>query len=274
MAYPVPMRRETKWYERKALRQILIIPEEVAIVYNVVSNSPAAAAGVKSGDRIVALDGKEIHSWRAILHAATNVPTKPVAFTIERGTNLLEKVITPEKPLEPPDSKTSFGFAGFLVSTNGTNAIAMTHPGVVDQINSSVSQIVGTVRVLLSRKSEVGVQQLGGPVMIVRVYKTLFENENGWRLVLWFSVIMNVNLALLNLLPLPVLDGGHITLALVEAIRRRPVSGRLLNWVQSGFAILLISFMIYIAFFDTGDWIRSGRQDSREEKIPVFAPKN
>jgi regulator of sigma E protease len=88
--------------------------------------------------------------------------------------------------------------------------------------------------------------------------------------VLWFSVILNVNLALLNLLPLPVLDGGHITLALIEVIRRRPVSARIMNAIQSGFAILLIVFMVYIAFFDTGDWIRSARAN-REEHI-IFAP--
>jgi regulator of sigma E protease len=138
---------------------------------------------------------------------------------------------------------------------------------------ASVNQIVGTLRVLVSRKSDVGVQQLGGAVMIINVYKKMFESENGWRLVLWFSVIMNVNLALLNLLPLPVLDGGHITLALIEMARRRPVSGKILNYIQSGFAVALISFMVYIAFFDTGDWVRSARREAREEQIPVFAPK-
>jgi membrane-associated protease RseP (regulator of RpoE activity) len=58
----------------------------------------------------------------------------------------------------------------------------------------------------------------------------------------------------------------------VEVIRRRPVSGRVLNWVQSGFAALLIGFMVYIAFFDTGDWWRSARND-RNDQIPVFLPK-
>ena len=64
--------------------------------------------------------------------------------------------------------------------------------------------------------------------MIVRAYKNFFESENGWRRVLWFSVVLNVNLALLNLLPFPVLDGGHHAV-LIEVVRRRPVSGRLLN---------------------------------------------
>jgi regulator of sigma E protease len=79
-----------------------------------------------------------------------------------------------------------------------------------------------------------------------------------------------VNLALLNLLPLPVLDGGHITLSLIEVIRRRPVSAKLLNTIQSGFAVLIIGFMVYIAFFDTGDWLRSARAD-RDEPV-IFLP--
>ena len=91
---------------------------------------------------------------------------------------------------------------------------------------------------------------------------------------LWFSVILNVNLALLNLLPLPVLDGGHIMLSLIEAIRRRPVSARILNKIQTGFAALLIAFMLYIAFFDTGDWLRSARADRDVRRWCFAAAKN
>lgn len=106
--------------------------------------------------------------------------------------------------------------------------------------------------------------------MIIRVYKNLFEAPEGWRLVIWFSVVLNVNLALLNLLPFPVLDGGHITLAMVEAIRRRPVSGRLLIYVQNGCALVLIGFMLYIAFFDTGDWVRSANAN---RDVPIVFSK-
>jgi len=73
------------------------------------------------------------------------------------------------------------------------------------------------------------------------------------------------------LLPLPVLDGGHITLSLIEAVRRRPVSARILEKIQSGFAALLIAFMLYIAFFDTGDWLRSARAD--RDVTVIFAPQ-
>ena len=94
---------------------------------------------------------------------------------------------------------------------------------------------------------------------ILDVYARLFNSEQGWRLALWFSVLMNVNLAILNMLPIPVLDGGHIVLALIEAVRRRPVSTRVLSAIQTGCAVLLIGFMLYIAFYDVQDlpWKRS-----------------
>jgi regulator of sigma E protease len=271
----VPKRRETKWYERKAMRQVLIAPEHEAFVHDVATNSPAAIAGLQRGDKVVAVNGEKLHSVLKILHleeSMTNasIAAQPVTLTVVRGSNQFDKTLLAEKPIKPKDGTPSLGVLAWLTSTNATR---MDHPSPGAQIESSVSQIVGTLRVLVSRTSDVGVQQLGGAVMIIRVYKNLFENENGWRLVLWFSVIMNVNLALLNLLPLPVLDGGHITLALIEMARRRPVSGKILNYIQSGFAMALIAFMIFIAFFDTGDWVRSARKEAREEQIPVFAPK-
>ena len=96
----------------------------------------------------------------------------------------------------------------------------------------------------------------------------MFENSEGWRMALWFSVVLNVNLALLNLLPIPVLDGGHIVLAIIEAIRRRPVNMRVLEVIQTACAVLIIGFMVYIAFFDVQD-LFGGRRDG-----PKFVPKS
>jgi regulator of sigma E protease len=70
---------------------------------------------------------------------------------------------------------------------------------------------------------------------------------------LWFSVVFNDNLALINLLPIPVLYGGHNVLAAIEGIRRRPINLRVLEVVQTGCALLLIGFMIYVSFYDAQD---------------------
>jgi len=269
-AYAIPFHRVTKWYERKALRQILISSADKATVFEIATNSPADRAGLKPGDEIVAVDGQKIYSFMSVFsaeEAMSNTVVKPITLSVKRGSEQFDRTLLAVKPLSPTNSGPSLGIISWQADTN----VTLLHPNPIEQIQASAGQIFNTFGALFSRHGEIGVQQLGGAVMIIRVYSNLFQDEDGWRRVLWFSVILNVNLALLNLLPLPVLDGGHITLSLIEAVRRRPVSASILNYIQSGFAALLISFMVYIAFFDTGDWVRSAHAD-REVPV-VFAPQ-
>ena len=269
MAYPVPFHRPTKWYERKALRQLLIASAFKPVVLEIASNSPAAQAGIKTGDEIVALNGRHIYNFEPVYELQTswtNRPPEPMTLTIKRGDEQFDRTLLAVKPLQPTNSPPLIGILSLQVETN----ISLIYPSPLEQIKTSVGQIMSTFHALFSSKSDIGVQQLGGAVMIIRVYSNLFQSDDGWRRVLWFSVVMNVNLALLNLLPLPVLDGGHILLSVIEFIRRRPVSNQLLQFIQTGFAAMLIMFMLYLAFFDTGDWVRSSRAD---HEVPVvFAP--
>ncbi len=269
ITHATPYKRPTHWYERKALRQILVGPVQKAVIYQVAKDSPAAAAGLRQGDQVVAVDGQEVYNPMSVIYLEdqmTNGTVKPVTFTVRRGRQEFSRVLLAVKPIKPAKSGPSFGITSWQLNSD----VKLTHPGPVEQIRSSADQIFATLGTVFSPKSEVGVQQLGGAVMIIRFYTNLFESKDGWRQVLWFSVILNVNLALLNLLPFPVLDGGHIVLALFEAIRRRPLSPRVLQYVQSACAAVLIGFMLFIAFFDTGDWVRHARKD-REQPM-VFAP--
>ena len=269
-AYAVPFHRKTGWLERRALRQILITSAGKFFIAEVATNSPAALAGLRTGDEVVKLNGEKIYSFMAVVsaeEAMSNNVVKPVTLTLQRGTEQFDRTLLAVKPLQPKNGGPSFGIISWQGDTNTT----LLHPSPLEQIKTSAGQIFNTFGALFS-KGDIGVQQLGGAVMIVRVYANLFQDVDGWRRVLWFSVILNVNLALLNMLPLPVLDGGHITLSLIEWIRRRPVHAKILNFIQTGFAALLITFMIYIAFFDTGDWLRSARAD-RDVKVIFAAPK-
>ena len=270
LAYATPYKRPTQWYERKALRQILVAPSHKAIIYDVVTNSPAALAGLRNGDEVVALDGDKIYSVIPVVYAEdlmTNGPIKPMSLTIRRGAQQFVKVLLPERPVKPARSGPSLGIDAW----QGDMSVKLVFPGPFEQIREGAGQIFATLGTVFSHKSDIGVQQLGGAVMIIRLYANLFESEHGWRQVIWFSVIINVNLAMLNLLPFPVLDGGHVALALIEVVRRRPVSARILQYLQTACAVVLIGFMLFIAFFDTGDWVRSARKNHEEPM--VFAPK-
>jgi regulator of sigma E protease len=87
---------------------------------------------------------------------------------------------------------------------------------------------------------------------------------------------MNVNLAVLNMLPIPVLDGGHILLALVEGVRRKPISAKIINAIQTSCAVLLIGFMLYIAFYDVQDlpWKRNKDKPTEVKFAPKSPDKN
>ena len=98
----------------------------------------------------------------------------------------------------------------------------------------------------LARSRSIGVDHLSGPIGIAKAKFQLLQMEDGWRRVLAFLVLFNVNLAVLNMMPFPVLDGGHITLALLESAFRRPVKARFLEVLQMGFAIALIGLMLYV----------------------------
>ena len=109
--------------------------------------------------------------------------------------------------------------------------------------------------------------------MMMNAYYHMLSSPEGLRMALWFSVVLNVNLALLNMLPIPVLDGGHITLAIIEAVRRKPMNVRILEYVQTTCALMIIGFMLFIMFFDVQDlpFVPGKRATSHFPKIEESA---
>ena len=219
--YPKPTKKPTKIWERKSLRKIQIGPAYDLIVGDIATNSPAKMAGLQSGDRIVSVNGMKVYNFGTLEDYAESHPEETLALSCVRAGRPLEIQVKPEVPISPPGAKASLGVLTW------EDKWSLRHPGAIEQVNSSVTAMLETFGALFARHSDIKAQHLGGAVKIMDVYYRLFNSEQGWRLALWFSVLMNVNLALLNMLPIPVLDGGHILLAIIEGIRRKPISTRI-----------------------------------------------
>ncbi len=239
-------------------------------VGSVTPKSPAELAGIKKDDVIVSADGEPVTSGR-FAKLATERLNQPVKLVLKRNEQTVETSVTPLMELTNKRAMIGIGWAADDdLRWDDWGLLKLTYPKLTDQIVQPVQTMVNTFSALVSSKSELSVRDLSGPVGIGRIYFHLLSGEQGWRLALWFSVFMNVNLALMNLLPIPVLDGGHIVLALVEAARRKPMSLRVLEWVQTSCALVIIGFMLYVTVFDVLDIpFLKRRQPAAELK---FAP--
>lgn len=255
---------------RKNLRQIQILPAQTPMIAKVLPQSPAAQAGLGSGDLILAANGQQLLSPVALAEILKATPNQAVALTVRRALNKDSSqtflvTVTPRALAGDPTPR-----IGIYWDERGPTVLA--HPNPFSQITASVGTMWETISAVLRPHAQLSLQHLSGPVGIMRVYYMLFESPMGWRLALWFSVVLNVNLALLNLLPLPVLDGGHIVLACCEWIARRPLEHRVLEWIQNGCAFILMAFMAYVTFFDILDlpWMREkGEAKSVEVAKPL-----
>ena len=259
----VPSIAETSGWRRKSTRQVGIQPAVTPLVDGVEKDSPAEKAGVKAGDVVAAVNGKPIFNALTLVDEIEKHPTDELTLDVRRRTEMLQLKMRPV-PLESQGvTKPRVG-----ISWETGGQLSLSHPDPVEQVYNSITSTLQTIGAVASPKSDVKLQHMSGPVMIVRIYYMLFEGDNGWKLALWFSVILNVNLAILNMLPIPVLDGGHIVLALIEGVRRKPVNMKILEWVQTACATLIIGYMLYISFFDIGDLF--GKNNDR--KSPVKTP--
>ena len=270
----VPTKDKTEAWERKSLRQIQILPFQTPIVARVDPHSPAGLAGLKPNDIIVSANGVPLFNPVTVSDEVRKNPEKPVVLVVERGKEKLTFNVTPVMPegwKDNPDVPDDEKFPRLGIAWEVGGKMDVDYPGPVAQIKASMSAMASTLGAVLSRKSDIGLQHLSGPVGIVRIYYRLFESEQGWRLAIWFSVVLNINLALLNMLPIPVLDGGHITLAIIEGIRRRPVNVKIIGFIQTGCAVLIIGYMLFITFFDAQDW-RPWKRQPKQPEIRFKAP--
>jgi regulator of sigma E protease len=264
----VPMIAETSGWRRKSTRQVGLQPAMTAMVKEVDKDTPAEKAGVKAGDILASVNGTPVFHLFTLIDEIEKHPDDEVALDVRRGSESLQFKMRPVPLKEEGVTKPRIG-----IRWDDGGQLSLSHPDPVEQVYNSITSTLQTIGAVASPKSDVKLQHMSGPVMIVNIYYMLFGSENGWKLALWFSVILNVNLAILNLLPIPVLDGGHIVLAIIEGVRRKPVNMKILEWVQTACATLIIGYMLYISFFDIGDLFGKGGDRKRPKKESVEPAK-
>ena len=289
-AWGDPNKPKPSWWEsiftRPALREVGISGKETPMVGNVQKDSPAADAGLQARDQILSVDGNRLFSGIQLAEYLKVKGAKSVELLVHRleknETKEFPVTLTPRIPDKRPENDTSFDRPMLGIEWHAKGELKITHPPVTEQISDAARSMVNMIGKLISPKSDIGPGHMSGPVGIGRVYYSLLQEPAALLQVLWFSVVLNINLAIMNMLPFPVLDGGHITMAIAEAIRRRPVHTRFLEIVQTACALALFGFLIFVTLKDAGDIFMGGKKKSnpgseigwlpKEQRVPTPPP--
>jgi regulator of sigma E protease len=261
-------KKERPAHQRQDFRRIGVTPISEAVVDITISNSPADKAGLERGDKILKANGQELFGRETLSFMIQKMgdDIKPIELLVLRGSEKIKVSILPEFPIQPEGNPAMLGLQWQLPPMT----IQSPGPNPFTQIWNGATAIYRTLSALMPwHDADVSVSQMSSAVGIGKhYYETLSDPVYGWRFAFVLSVLINVNLGILNLLPLPVLDGGHIAMALYEWVFKSPLNIKLMEMLQFGCALLLISFMIYVTWFDIGD-LSSESEDS--EPI-VFSP--
>ncbi|MFK7850358.1 MAG: RIP metalloprotease RseP [Akkermansiaceae bacterium] len=258
---------KSKWYQRSGLRQVGLAPSGRAVVAGVIKNSPADKAGIEKNDVIVTVNGEKLYSDIQLSQFLKQNDYKTVTLGVEKAeAYIVEVQVTPEKPKQPSDRDPMLGV---MWDPKGDIDVRIVNPNPFTQVTDSLRMMWVTIVSVADPGTDIGIDHLSGPVGIGKMLYNLLQTENGWRRILSFMVLFNVNLAVLNMLPFPVLDGGHITLAVLEKIIGKPVQMKTLEIIQTICALALISLMLYVTSKDVFDDF--GRGSSGGEKEIIFS---
>jgi regulator of sigma E protease len=221
-----------------------------AVVAGFAPQSPAQAAGLRVGDKILAISGSKIDGFDEIRGYVLPFAGETVPLLIERGGQRLTitTIIGERKLRDEFGNEQKIGMLG--VAGAGVKRLRM---GPVESVTTAVTQTYGVMGTMVTGLQQIftgkrSVRELGGPVKIAK-----FSGERlalGWVQFVYFAAFISINLAFINLLPIPGLDGGHLAFYLAEAIRRKPLGSRSQEWaLRTGMAFVL-GLMLFVTLND------------------------
>ncbi len=226
--------------------------QDTTSIGQVSEKSPAAEAGFMVGDTIEQINGRPVTQWLDILNSVKDSGGNPLTMEVKRGTEQVRIVVTPAID----GVKNVFGEVTeerYMIGIMKAEALVYEKVSWDQAILAAVAQtwmyisltVMGFVKLI---QRVVPMSELGGPILIAQLAGQ--QMAAGWVHLVYFIGLLSVNLGILNLLPIPVLDGGHLVFIGVEAVRRRPLSERVQIAAQQVGMALLASLMLFVFYND------------------------
>lgn len=241
-------------------RHIGVEGEFRVVVDEIAPDSPLAKLGFKKDDVFVSVGGKPARNSSTLFLALTDKESPPSEIVVQRGEAQVSLPVTPGESL------------GKQFDQGLTIPFRLLYQDPLDQCGYVVDMTVTTLGGLILPGGDIKVSDLSGFIGIGRGFWSAAKSDYPWRFGLWFAVMVNINLAIFNLLPIPVLDGGQMLFATIGKLRGRALPVGFVQGAQGIFAVLLFSLMAYVSFFDVRRWSRESAPASANESKPAPAP--
>ena len=222
---------------------------DVPIIQTVTENGAAAAAGMQDGDKIISMDGKKIHLFREISFISMLSKGEEISLVYERDGQQYDTTLTPIYDAQA--GRYYFGLGGGYYEKMG---IAGTIRYSMYEVKYWIDTTIKSLELLV--KGQVGKDDVSGPVGMAQQVNQIYTESkpSGAYYILLnmlnFAILLSANLGVLNLLPLPALDGGRLVFLIVEAIRRKPVPPEKEGMVHFAGFVLLMILMVVVLFND------------------------
>ena len=213
--------------------------------------SPAAQAGLKKGDLIASIDGEAVSKWDDLSRIIRSSQGKELQLKIKRDSETLDLKVTPKSSTQ----KNLFGeeVQIFVIGITPTDELLVQKVGPFEAIWKGLSQtwfgikltVVSIIKVI---ERVIPAKTIGGPIMIAQLAGE--QAKRGIISLILFTAILSINLGVINLFPIPVLDGGHFVFLALEAILRKPISIKKMEIAQQVGLILIILLMLFAFYND------------------------
>lgn len=230
------------------------------IVGDVIKDSPAAQAGLTKGDVIERIEGNTVSEWTDLQNRVASSELKPLRFAVKRDGKTFEVNITPKETEDKNIFGETINRKMIGVGPSGETIVQREGPfaalpkAVLRTYNICELTVVGLVKLV---QGSISSKNIGGPILILQTAgKTAREGKSTF---LNFMAIISINLAIVNILPIPILDGGHMLFYAIELVTRRQISQKTVEMAQKVGIVILVMIMAFAFYNDIARMFGAGK---------------